>query len=473
MQNHPISKIVGSRMQPSRSAIKFLMPILLICLFMTETVSAQTTYWVSKDTEGNEADDASYHPAISGDGRFITFTSYATNLVPDDTNGVYDVFVHDQQTGETTRVSVDSEGNEADSASLWSSISADGRFVAFTSYADNLVSNDTNGADIFVHDRQTGETTRVSVDSEGNEADKSSHWPAISGDGRFVTFMSFATNLTPYDTNGYADIFVHDLQTGETTRVSVDSEGNEADSYSDSPVISGDGRYIAFESSATNLVTDDWNLSADIFVHDRATGETTRVSVDSDDYEADGASLSAAISGDGQFVAFASYATNLALYDTNENTDIFLHDRLTGETARVSVDSDGYEADGLSGVPSISGDGRFVAFESYATNLVPHDTNGDSDVFEHDRETGETVRVSVGTNSQQANNDSSHPAISTDGRYIAFQSFANNLVPGEITFHQSGEQIFVRGPLIDELLGITIKGSITRLSPSLRELMLA
>ena len=456
MYNYPISGGVVSKLQPKRSVKKVLVLTLLSQLLFTHAVFAQTTEWVSKDSAGNEADDSSASASISGDGRFVAFHSYATNLVPGDTNGVYDVFVHDRETGETTRVSVDSEGIEANGSSLWPSLSGDGRFVSFTSYASNLVPMDTNGADIFVHDRATVETTRVSVDSEGNQADKSSLVSSLSGDGRFVVFMSNATNLVPNDTNGAADIFVHDRETGKTTRVSVDSLGIEANGYSESPVISGDGRYLAFESIASNLVTDDWNSTADIFVHDLETALTTRISLDSMGYEADAASLAPSISGDGRYVGFSSEATNLALYDTNGVADIFVHDRETGETTRVSVDSEGFEANGMSALPSVSGDGSLVAFESYAKNLVPHDTNGDKDIFVHDLQSGETIRVSVGSNDQQANNESSQPVISTDGGYVAFKSIANNLVPGEMYFHQPGDEIFVHGPLINQPLGITI-----------------
>ncbi len=177
---------------------------------------------------GSEANDSSLFPAISADGRYVAFTSLASNLVPGDTNGVQDIFVHDRQTGKTTRVSVDSAGSEVNGISILPAISADGRYVAFTSFASNLVAGDTNGlTDIFVHDRQTGKTTKVSVDSAGSEANGFSLLPVISADGRFVTFTSFASNLVAGDRNGVQDVFVHDRQTEETARVSADSDDGQ------------------------------------------------------------------------------------------------------------------------------------------------------------------------------------------------------------------------------------------------------
>ena len=349
-----------------------------------------TTERVSVASDGSEGDSDSYSSAISADGRFVAFESYASNLVPVDTNDTIDIFVHDRQTGTTERVSVASDGSEGDSDSYSSaiSISGDGRYVAFESYASNLVPGDTNDmGDIFVHDRVTAETTRVSVDSAGNEGNAWSYGVAISADGRHVAFRSYASNLVPGDTNDMGDIFVHDRQTGETTRVSVDSAGSEGNGWSEYPSISADGRFVAFESYASNLVPVDTNDTMDIFVHDRQTGTTERVSVASDGSEGDSDSYSSAISADGRFVAFESGASNLVPGDSNEMTDIFVHDCQTGTTERVSVASDGSEGDSGSYSSAISADGRFVALSSYASNLVPGDTNGTEDIFVHDRGT--------------------------------------------------------------------------------------
>ena len=398
--------------------------------------SAGATERVSVASDGTEGNGYSWNPAISGDGRFVAFESYTDNLVPGDTNEIWDVFVHDRQTGTTERVSVASDGTQGNDESSDPAISGAGRFVAFESPADNLVPGDTNEMwDVFVHDRQTGTTERVSVASDGTEGNDDSSAPAISADGRFVAFHSLADNLAPGDTNGLTDVFVHDRQTGTTKRVSVASDGTEGNETSAFPAISGAGRFVAFHSLADNLVTGDTNGEWDVFVHDRQTGTTERVSVASDGSQSncypycDGRTPS--ISADGRFVAFLSRADDLVLGDTNEIWDVFVHDRQTGTTERVSVASDGTEGNNDSKTAAISADGRFVAFHSAADNLVPGDTNYGFEVFVHDRLSGETERVSVASDGSQGNGGSAQPAISGDGRFVAFASGADNLVPGD------------------------------------------
>jgi signal peptidase I len=387
---------------------------------------------VSVDSAGNQANASSTQSAISGDGRYVAFVSAASNLVPGDTNDQSDVFVHDRQTGATDRVSVDSAGGQADGSSGAPAISGDGRFVAFVSAASNLVPDDTNGEnDVFVHDRQAGTTERVSVGSAGGQADGGSEAPTISGDGRFVAFESTASNLVPGDTNGQSDVFVRDRRSGTTERVSMDSAGNQGNDQSGLPTISADGRYVAFASSASNLVSGDTNGQSDVFVHDRETGTTERVSVDSEGNQADGSSTSPAIAADGRLVAFESKATNLVGRDFNRDQDIFVHDRLTGSTERVSVSSAGNQGSGPSSAPTISADGRFVAFQAGHSNLVPGDTNRRQDVFVHDRQTGATEQLSVDSAGNQGNDHSGLPAISGDGRFVAFWSLASNLVPAD------------------------------------------
>ncbi len=281
-----------------------------------------------------------------------------------------------------TRVSVDSAGNQGNNGSGDPSISTDGQKVAFASDAANLVPGDTNaGRDIFVRDLLTNTITRVSVDRAGNQAIDNSFEPSISANGQKVAFSSFAANLAPGDTNNSPDIFVRDLSTNTTTRVSVDSAGNQAIGNSFLPSISGDGQKVAFTSNAPNLVPGDTNNSDDIFVRNLLTNTTTRVSVDSAGNQAIGNSFLPSISGDGRFVAFTSNAPNLVPGDTNNGEDIFVRDLSTNTTTRVSVDSAGNQAIGNSGRPSISADGRFVAFASDAPNLVPGDTNNGSDLF--------------------------------------------------------------------------------------------
>jgi len=397
-------------------------------------IESPSTTRVSIASDGAQGNGFSGAAAISADGRYVAFWSEATNLVPGDTNAREDIFVHDQVTSATTRVSIASDGAQANSAALWPSISANGRYVAFYSGASNLVPGDTNGAaDIFVHDRDTATTSRVSVASDGTQANGGSgYFPLISADGRYVAFESDASNLVPGDTNGTTDIFVHDRETGATSRVSVASNGDQANAWSSQPSISTNGRYVTFWSYASNLVPGDTNGTVDVFVHDRETGATTRVSVASDGAQANGHSNSpSSISANGRYVVFHSEASNLVPGDTNGLTDIFVHDRETGATTRVSVASNGAEANHESRQPSISTDGRYVAFRSYASNLVPGDTNGTADIFVHDRVTGATTRVSVANDGNQANDASTWPSVSADGRFVAFGSYASNLVPGD------------------------------------------
>ncbi|MEG4349400.1 calcium-binding protein [Microcoleus sp. LAD1_D5] len=377
---------------------------------------------VSVDSAGNQANGFSNNSSISADGRFVAFQSNAFNLVPGDTNGSSDIFVRDTLTNTTTRVSVDSAGNPGNSFSFSPSISADGRFVAFQSNAFNLVPGDTNNLyDIFVRDLSTNTTTRVSVDSAGNPGNGSVTYSSISGDGRFVAFESNATNFVPGDTNNAGDIFVRDTLTNTTTRVSVDSAGNQANDFSLFPSISADGRFVAFTSSATNLVPGNTNNAGDIFVRDLSTNTTTRVSVDSAGNPGNSSSLYPSISGDGRFVVFTSSATNLVPGDTNNAQDVFVRDLLTNTTTRVSVDSAGNQGDKTSfAAPSISADGRFVAFNSDASNLVPGDTNNQTDIFLRDLLTNTTTRVSIDSAGNQGNSFSADiSAIPANGPKVS------------------------------------------------------
>ncbi|MCB9433503.1 MAG: PD40 domain-containing protein, partial [Ardenticatenaceae bacterium] len=369
---------------------------------------------------------------MSSDGRYVAFDSFARTLVNGTSYDIIHIFVHDRQTGKTNRVSVDSSDNPGNDNSDAPSISGDGRFVAFDSLASNFVSGDTNGNhDVFVHDLQTRTTSRVSVHSSGSQGNNASQAASISSNGRFVAFESYASNLVSGDSNSRPDIFVHDRQVGTTSRVSVDSSGSEGNDYSFAPSISSDGRFVAFQSRASNLVSGDSNGAYDIFVHDQQMGTTSRVSVDSNGSEANGESLNASISGDGRFVAFQSRASNLVSDDTNNAVDIFVHDLQTRTTSRVSVDSNGNQGNGPILIPSISSDGRFVTYQSSASNLVSGDSNFRSDIFVHDRQTGKTNRVSVDSSGSEGNGDSRIASISGDGHFIAFQSRASNLVSGD------------------------------------------
>lgn len=390
------------------------------------------TELVSISSEGTQGNDSSYYGSISGDGRYVAFGSAAGNLVPGDTNNDTDIFVRDRKTGTTTRVSINSSGSQGNNPSFGAKISFTGRYVTFTSSATNLVQGTTNGFDgVFVHDRQTRQTSLASISSSGSEGNNHSSASAISSDGRYVCFASYASNLVENDTNGASDIFVHDRQSGETIRVNVDSAGAQANYMSLSPSVSADGRYIAFTSGASNLVTDDTNARSDIFVHDRLTGETTRISVDSMGNQADGGSFIPVIASEGGYVVFVSDAANLVPNDTNGLSDTFLHNLETGTTVRVSEGSKGEQAEGPYGSNDnyLSGDGRFVLFTSGALNLVDNHQGW----FLKDLATGALSNI-----------DFSPSGISADGNFLVFAS-GSSLVP-EDTNNRS--DVYVRGPLL-------------------------
>ena len=346
----------------------------------------------------------------------------------------------------TTRASVATRGTQGNGQSAGPAISANGRYIAFTSEGTNLVAGDTNDAqDVFVRDRITGATTRVSISTRGTQADGSSFGPAaISASGRYIAFSSSATNLVAGTTGG---VFVRDRVAGTTTLVSVATSGAKA--VGGEPAISADGRYVAFISEASNLVAGDTNERPDVFVRDRVRGTTTRASVATDGTQGSLNSLQPSISANGRYIAFGSIASNLVAGDTNGIVDVFVRDRVAGTTTRVNISTRGAQTahtdpDTMledSELPTISADGRYVAFLSGAGNLVDCDTNGIVDVFVRDRVRGTTTRVSVATRGAQANQRSSEPAISANGRYVAFSSDASNLVRGDTN---GSSDVFVR-----------------------------
>jgi Tol biopolymer transport system component len=385
---------------------------------------------------------AAYVEDVSGDGRYVVFGSRASNLVAGDTNDRLDVFLRDLTAGTTSRVSVTKHGSDANNDSYGGTVSLDGRFVAFSSRADNLVEGDFNWReDVFVKDMLTGDVTLVSTDSAERQADGTSMQPSISADGRYVAFHSNATNLTAGDLNEASDVFVKDLATGSITRDSTDQFGREATGWSYGAKISDDGRTVAFLSDASNLVSNDTNGVLDVFVKDRVTGVITRANTNRNGVQANGAADRASISADGRRIAFQSSASNLISDDHNELDDVFVRGFAFDGMQKASEAQDKTEADGGSFGPSISADGRFVAFFSEATNLVPNDTNGLLDVFLKDMGDASVARVSVADSGSPANGNSYRPAVSHDGRYIAFESDANNLLSSDTN---NVRDIFVR-----------------------------
>jgi Tol biopolymer transport system component len=395
-------------------------------------------------TEGDGSSHTGLPQSVSAHGRFVAFESGASNLVPGDTNGVEDVFVRDRRSHTTSRVSVSSIAEQANGESFQPTISADGRLVAFTSLASDLVGGDTNGfGDVFVRDLRTHITRRVSVSTTGDQGDGDSWEPSISADGRLVAFTSWASDLVGGDTNGFGDVFVRNLRTQTTRRVSVSSAFVQGNDVSKGPSMSADGRFVAFTSEAANLVPGDTNIASDVFVRDRRNRTTTRVSVSATGAQADYYSNEPAISGDGRFIAFASKASNLVSQPTG-GYHVFVRDRRNHSTALVSVGLTGTPGDQDSLGPSISADGRYVAFYSFASNLVGADKNTSYDVFVRDLLTHATSLASMDNGGAQGNADSGSASLSADGRYVAFSSYASNLVRGDTN---DAYDVFLRGPL--------------------------
>lgn len=391
---------------------------------------AARTVLASVSSDGEHGNHRSDFAAFSANGRYVAFISTSWNFFNGDDFNSPDVFVHDLATLKTELVSVSSDGRSHGTAghsiSWRPAISGDGRFVAFVG-GDNLVPGDTNNEwDVFVHDREQRTTSRISVSSEGQQGNGSSSGPSISADGRFVAFGSAASNLVPGDTNQEYDAFVHDRETGITERISVPSDGGEGNRDSGDAAISADGRWVAFVSSASNLHASDCNgHSYDVFLHDRQTGETSMVTP----CARSGSYVRPAISAEGRHVAFTSFDAKRVEGDTNTLPDVFVFERETGTTERVSVSSSGEQANDGSFGAAISDDGRYVAFTSFATNLVANDTNKWADVFVRDRQNGTTQRESVSSKGEQARYGSYFPALSGDGRLVVFHSYATNFDP--------------------------------------------
>lgn len=413
--------------------------------FIGPAPAPATTTRLSISSSGSQGLGDSSQSAISADGRYLAFVSDAPNLVGGDSNARSDVFVRDRITKQTRRISVGSAGVQANGASYNPVISADGRYVAFASEATNLVTGDSNGAtDVFVRDLIAGVTTRVSVDSASPavQANGDSYEPAINADGSKIAFTSEASNLVVSDSNGVADVFVRDRTANTTSRISIATgvSGVQSNNVSGQAYLSGSGNIVAFISQATNLVAGDTNNTFDVFVRDLTANTTSRVSVAGASTQVNKDSWQPAMSSDGRYVVFASDATNLVTADSNGMTDIFVRDRTTNTTKRVSLDVSSGQSDGFSYNPVISNDGRYVAFDSLGT-LDPVDYNNTWDVYLRDLSKNSTTRLSIATNTAEGNFDSQRPVMSADGRYILFDSIASNLVNGDTN---SAADIFVR-----------------------------
>lgn len=384
--------------------------------------------------------------AMSDDGRVVAFVSPAGDLVPGDVNGHPDAFVRDLDTDTTELVSVNTAGLQGNANVEGVHLSADGRYVMFTSLASNVVTFDTNGLnDVFLRDRVNGTTVLVSRTVTGVPGNSSSWGSYLSADGRYAVFTSAASNLVAGDTNGLPDVFRFDRVTGTVTLLS-EVAGVRGDGFSYAAHISGNGRYCVYVTRSTNLAGSGLSPNDDILLKDLLLGTTTRLAPTGlfDQWNDD--PLNPTVSDDGRYVAFESSASNIVAGDTNGELDVFLWDTSDSSVRVLSRAPNFQIGNDYSRDPQISRDGARVVFESEATNLVPGDTNSWQDVFVCEVATGAITRVSVRTNGDQANSLSGQPSISGNGGRTAFTSAASNLVVGDTN---ANFDVFTRldGPL--------------------------
>jgi Tol biopolymer transport system component len=421
--------------------------ILALLLAAPGFAQGPETTRVSVGSRGQQGNGDSFWPAISRHGRYVAFVSSATNLVRHSTRYRNQVLLRDRKAGETRRVSPAAFGSSDDP-----SISARGRYVAF--YADD---------DVFVRDMRTGKTRRASLGASTGSGATGASDPSISATGRFIAFDSVAASPGVCRVQYMSEVFVRDRKLRRTTCISVNSDGRPGRlAGSVDPSISGDGSVVAFTSRAPGLVPNDTNGAADILVRDREAHTTERVSVSSSGAQADNQlgstyaySEHPSISANGRFVTFESWADNLVPGDTNEGEDIFVHDRLTGRTTQVNVSSAGAQANSTTYSPSISAGGRFVAFTSWADNLVAGDRNDGPDVFIRDRRLHQTTLGDLSSSGEQAANGAGGGGISSDGEWVAFASSSPNVVSGDTRkcADDYGDlyncsDVLVRGPLL-------------------------
>jgi Tol biopolymer transport system component len=420
--------------------LRALMPVAVGAALVASTAQGAqpATQLLSATPAGASADDPATfgRPQWSANGQ-VVFTSASAKLVQGDTNGHRDVFVRDVATGTTTLVSVGLNGAPANNDSDDASISADGRYVAFGSLASNLVPGDTNGfSDVFVRDLRTSTTTRLSVPAEGGQANGHSAFGApamISAGGRYVAFSSTAQNLAPGKPDFTREVYVADRETGAVRRASVPQAGGWANGSSDAASVSDDGNLVVFQSVASNLVSGDRNGARDVFLRDMTSGTTTLVSHGTAGDPANGASAAGlpGLTPDGSTVVLTSTASNLVAGDTNQAGDVFVYDRGADTFVLASVGADDAPAKGTSSDPSLSANGRWVAFTSFAPNIVLGDGDGTTDVFVRDLRAGVTQRASAADGGGDPNGLSQLPTISPDASMVAFASRASNLVPGD------------------------------------------
>lgn len=425
---------------------------------------------------GNFRSDDWTNYRITPDGRYVVFRSEATNLVvPHGTTRLGNIYVRDLQLGTTRLVSVALDGTSANNGSGNCLISDNGRYVAFTSHANNLVPNDTSFTDVFLRDLQTNTTRMVSVNAAGNsEAFNASELLHMTPDGRFITFWSNGKVLTghPDGRPDKPDIYVRDMVTNVTKLVTINAAGTASgngNSYGGTEwggSTSDDGRYVVFSSEASDLVANDTD-TRDVFLRDLLAGTTIRLSTNATGTAGgNDKSGTPVIERNGRFVVFETLATDLTtVLDRNRLHDIVFYELQTGTKRLLTLNSAGtetafgYEGNliGLGVKFKISDDGRFVAFSSHLENMVANDINSNHDVFLYEVATQSRTLVSVTpTGSSNGAGGSDTPSVSASGRFVAFTSIVPNLANGQNEGTDFDGDVFVR----DVVAGKTYLASV-------------
>ncbi len=385
---------------------------------------------------GQGFNNASDFAALSADGTWLVFQTEASNSFLSDSNGWVDIWRQNRADGALQRVSLTGAGTATDGASFGAATSADGRHIAFTSIAANMLAEDMNGmADIFRRDMETGALLLISINSDGRAGNNVSFGATITGDGSKLAFLSAASDLVTADTNNAIDVFLRDLSANSMRLVSTAADGSQGNAGAlNRPAISADGRFVAFDSLASNLLADDSNGRDDVFLKDMLTGAVTRVSTAADGTQQNGGiqgTLRPVISADGRYVAFASSASNLVAGDTNNAIDVFRRDMLTGAIERVSITAGGVQGQRDSLDATISADGRFIAFTSLAPDFAADDRPASADIFLKDMQSGALMLLSRNLSGVPGLGESVNAAISADGLRIAFASTVADLVAGD------------------------------------------
>jgi Tol biopolymer transport system component len=435
------TKAVGAKHMSLRGA---LTPMVVgVSLGLTGPCLASDVELVSTSSAGVQGNDFSVRPEISCDGSRIAFVSMARNLDEAHPNPAnLNIYLRERSKGSTWLVSVGPGGVVDGGTSVDPAISGTGRFVAFSSTSGTLVDGlHPRGKQIYLFDAATAEIVMVSMGMDGLPGNGESGYPSISADGQVVAFASKASNLVPGDKNGYSDVFAYDVVSKTLRRVSVSSESAEGVGDSDQASVSGDGKWVGFRSSASNLVNGDVNHVDDVFVYDLSNAKTQLVSFGgAGNVQGDGDSSEPSLSSDGQLIAFSSAATNFAT-DRNGMNDIYVHDLKANITILASRTRYGSAANSFSAQPRISADGTHVAFLSAASDLVPKDQNARRDIFVSEFRTGKIQRINTGPEGEEANGNSFQPAISCEGTVVAFRSGSGNLIKKDSNFT---DDVFVR-----------------------------